>query len=186
MLSKADAYGRQILDAAEGTDVPVRRILREQVAPRIEIESTDFGVRIFTVREITDELRHVRVPNYLFPNAAVVAVSSDWGLLQVHVPIDDEHNWATEGAGPTQDRTTEHLGSQDKAIIASRRMLLDALKRIEQGGDPPVLDGRRVEYQDLATIDTVTPADAWQTAWRERHAARVSTSPWAARVGVGV
>jgi phenylpropionate dioxygenase-like ring-hydroxylating dioxygenase large terminal subunit len=245
-----DAYGRQILDAAEGTDIPVSRILREQVAPRIEIEATDYGVRIFTVREITEALRHVRITNYLFPNSAVVAVSTDWGLLQVHVPIDDEHNWrydvmysfrqpvdragllrdklelytlpdyrprrnranrygfdldeqqahtyigigrdfnthdtwATEGAGLIQDRTTEHLGSQDKAIIASRRMLLDALKTIEQGGDPPMLGSRSgLDYQDLATIDTVSPADAWQTAWRERHAARVAASAWAARVAV--
>ena len=241
-----DAYGRQILDAAEGTDVPVSRLLREQVAPSIEIESTAFGVRIYTVREVSDALRHVRVTNYLFPNSAVVAVSTDWGLLQVHVPIDDEHNWrydvmysfrqpmdregllhdklqlytlpdykpkrnrsnrygfnldeqqsttyigigrdfnthdtwATEGAGPIQDRTTEHLGSQDKAIIASRRMLLAALKTIEQGGHPPMLDGGSVDYQDLVTIDTVTPADAWQTAWRDRHAARVAESPWATR-----
>ncbi|HYY88397.1 MAG TPA: aromatic ring-hydroxylating dioxygenase subunit alpha, partial [Chloroflexota bacterium] len=89
--------------------------------------------------------------------------------------------WATEGAGAIQDRTTEHLGSQDKAIIASRRMLLDALRTLEQGGDPPMLGGGSVDYQDLVTIDTVTPADAWQTAWRDRHATRVAESPWATR-----
>jgi phthalate 4,5-dioxygenase len=242
-----DAYGRQILDAADGTDLPVSRLLREQVAPQIEIESTPFGVRIYTLRAISDGLKHVRVTNYVFPNSAVVAVSTDWGLLQVHVPIDDEHNWrydvmysfrepmdrdgllrdkltlytlpdykprrnksnrygfnveeqraqtyigigrdfnthdtwATEGAGAIQDRTTEHLGTQDKAIIASRRMLLDTLKTLERGGDPPLLDGRPIDFQDVVTIDTVTPSGAWRTAWRERHAQRVGQSRWAARL----
>jgi phthalate 4,5-dioxygenase len=239
------AYGRQILDAADGTDVPVSRILREQTAPQIEIEPTAFGVRIYTLRDITPDLKHVRLTNYLFPNAAVVAVSTDWALLQVHVPIDDEHNWrydvmysfrqpmdragllhdklklytlpdykprrnranrygfnleeqrtstyigigrdfnthdswATEGAGAIQDRTTEHLGTQDKAIIASRRMLLDALKTLEQGGTLPMLGPRPIDFKELVTIDTVTPTDAWQSGWRVRHSARVAGSPWAA------
>jgi hypothetical protein len=101
--------------------------------------------------------------------------------------INTHDTWATEGAGPIQDRTTEHLGTQDKAIIGARRMLLDALKTLEAGGDPPMLGGRSVDYQDLVTIDTVTAADDWRNGWRRRHAARLAESRWAAsRVGVGV
>jgi hypothetical protein len=89
-------------------------------------------------------------------------------------------SWATEGAGAIQDRTTEHLGTTDKAIIASRRMLLDALRTLEQGGDLPMLGARPIDFKDLITIDTVTPADAWRTGWRDRHAVRLEQSPWAA------
>ena len=45
--------------------------------------------------------------------------------------------FATEGEGPIQDRTTEHLGYTDKAIAASRRGLLNAITAIEAGSDPP-------------------------------------------------
>ncbi len=241
-----EAYGVQLLDAAEGTDIPITRILREQTAPDIEIEQTDFGVRLYTMRDLPGARRHLRVTNYLFPNAAVVAVGTDWGVVQVHVPIDDEHNWrydvvysycqpmdreglrreklelyttsdyrprrnranrygfdlaeqrsktyvgvgfdinvhdtwAVEGAGPIQDRTTEHLGTQDKAIIASRRMLLNALNTLQHGGELPLL-GPDPRYQDLATIDMVVPADQWRTAWRERADERAKESPWAARL----
>ncbi len=38
--------------------------------------------------------------------------------------------------GPVYDRTKEHLGSADTAIIAARRLLLQAMRDVEAGGDP--------------------------------------------------
>jgi hypothetical protein len=38
--------------------------------------------------------------------------------------------------GPIYDRTKEHLGSADLAIITARRMLLEAAKDVEDGKDP--------------------------------------------------
>jgi phenylpropionate dioxygenase-like ring-hydroxylating dioxygenase large terminal subunit len=241
------SYGLdQFLDAAEGTDIPVTRILREKRNPQLEIETTSFGVRIFTLRDI-GELMHVRVTNYLFPNAAVVAVGADWGLVQLHVPIDDEHNWrfdimygyretmdqatlrrerlqtytlpdyapkrnlanrygfdleeqltrtfvgighdintqdswAIEGAGPIQDRTLEHLGYTDKAIAASRRMLLQGVRDMNEGVALPnlVVDEGQNHFDHIVTIDTVSPVDEWRTAYVERHLSRRAESPWAA------
>lgn len=243
------SYGDQLLVEAgeENQDRAVSRILREDVCPRIDIEQTDFGVRIFTVRDIDPARCHVRVTNYLFPNAAVVAVSNDWGLVQWHVPIDDCSNWrydifysfrepmdreglrrqrlqsytlpdylprrnranrygydfeeqqrhtyigvgfdinthdtwATEGPGPIQDRTREHLGTTDKAIIAARRMILRSINALRDGAAPPMLapDQLGQRYEHLATIDTVASRDEWRTAWRNRDAARRQQSPWAA------
>src|SRR5205085_11683682 len=37
---------------------------------------------------------------------------------------------------PIYDRTQEHLGSADTAIIQMRRLLLDAVRDVEQGRDP--------------------------------------------------
>src|SRR6266508_365990 len=89
-----DSYGDQLLATAENDeDVQISQIMRTQVSPKLDVEETDFGVRIFTVREIDAARLHVRVTNYLFPNAAVVAVSNDWGLVQWHVPINDTSNW---------------------------------------------------------------------------------------------
>jgi hypothetical protein len=48
---------------------------------------------------------------------------------------------ATETAGPVYDRTREHLGSTDIALIRMHRLLLRAAKGLARGEDPPVLAG---------------------------------------------
>jgi phenylpropionate dioxygenase-like ring-hydroxylating dioxygenase large terminal subunit len=48
---------------------------------------------------------------------------------------------ATETAGPVYDRTREHLGSTDVAVIRMHRMLLRAAKALMSGEEPPALAG---------------------------------------------
>jgi len=48
---------------------------------------------------------------------------------------------ATESAGPIYDRTREHLGSTDVAVIRMHRMLLRAAKALAEGQEPPALAG---------------------------------------------
>jgi phthalate 4,5-dioxygenase len=48
---------------------------------------------------------------------------------------------ATESAGPIYDRTREHLGSTDVAVIRLHRMLLRAAKGLANGEAPPALSG---------------------------------------------
>ena len=64
-------------------------------APTIEVEVTDFGLRIFTVRNIEDEQIYVRTSNFIMPNftafpgqTAPSGYSVNW-----HVPIDDTSHW---------------------------------------------------------------------------------------------
>jgi len=42
----------------------------------------------------------------------------------------------TETMGPIVDRSKEHLGTSDVAIIAARRRLLRMLRELEQGIEP--------------------------------------------------
>jgi hypothetical protein len=46
----------------------------------------------------------------------------------------------TESMGLIMDRTHEHLGTSDKAIIRMRRMLIEAARNLEKGIDPPGID----------------------------------------------
>jgi len=86
------SYGfDQFLAPAEDTEISVTSLLREIPNPRLEVEETDFGSRIYALRDGGDFM-HVRVTNHLFPNGAVVAIGN-WSLVQLHVPIDDESNW---------------------------------------------------------------------------------------------
>jgi len=68
--------------------------MREFPRPRIEVEQTDFGFRILTLRQISAKNMHVRVTNLMFPNAFVIPMSRDMTITQWHVPIDDrKHYW---------------------------------------------------------------------------------------------
>ncbi len=42
-----------------------------------------------------------------------------------------------EGAGPIQDRTREHLVSSDRVIVAERKLLMNAIKDVQEGRNPP-------------------------------------------------
>ncbi len=41
-----------------------------------------------------------------------------------------------EGMGPITDRSKEHLGTSDKAIVAMRRIMLEAINDVAEGRPP--------------------------------------------------
>ena len=63
--------------------------------------------------------------------------------------------------GPICDRTREHLGTTDRAIIMARKVLMDAVRRVEDGGTPP---GLGPNVFQLRPIEKVLPKD---TPWRD-------------------
>jgi phthalate 4,5-dioxygenase len=57
-----------------------------------------------------------------------------------------------ESMGRIQDRTKEHLGTSDTAIIMARRVLLDAIDIMERGEDPPGLAAREQEVRSASLL----------------------------------
>jgi phenylpropionate dioxygenase-like ring-hydroxylating dioxygenase large terminal subunit len=243
----SEGYGKQFRDQmAEGAG-PLTKIMREYDCPTIDVEETDYGLRIYALRAMAAGRTHVRVTNLVFPNLIVIPLSDDMIISQWHVPIDDEHSWwydifssfsrpmdkeamreqrrpliappdymptknrannygydpdeqrkrtytgmgddinvhdgwAVESAGAIQDRTAEHLGSSDRAIIANRRMLIRAIDDMRRGAAPPLLaqgDAAR-NLRGPVSVDMVGATDAWQSQWRPHDAARRQKSVWAA------
>jgi phenylpropionate dioxygenase-like ring-hydroxylating dioxygenase large terminal subunit len=87
-------YGKLFRDKSIDSDLPMTRIMREHPRPQIEVEPTDYGMRIATLRRISDQKTHVRVTNLVFPHAFVIPMSSEMTITQWHVPIDDtRHYW---------------------------------------------------------------------------------------------
>jgi phthalate 4,5-dioxygenase oxygenase subunit len=87
-------YGKLFRDRSIDSDMPMTRIMREFPRPRIEVEPTEFGMRVITLRPISDANTHVRVTNLVFPHAFTIPMSSEMTITQWHVPIDDErHYW---------------------------------------------------------------------------------------------
>jgi phthalate 4,5-dioxygenase len=83
------SYGKQFRAASANSDIPMTKVLREYGRPTIEVEKTDFGLRIFALRQIDAERTHVRVTNLAFPHAFVIPMSADMTITQWHVPIDE-------------------------------------------------------------------------------------------------
>jgi len=87
-------YGKLFRDTSIDSEIPMTRLMREHPRPQIEVEPTDFGMRIVTLRRISDADTHVRVTNLVFPHAFVIPMSSEMTITQWHVPIDDtRHYW---------------------------------------------------------------------------------------------
>ena len=84
-----EGYGLQFRDSAANSGVSVTQVLREHERPELEVEETDYGLRIFALRALDQARMHVRVTNQVFPNAVVIPMSSDITITQWHVPIDD-------------------------------------------------------------------------------------------------
>jgi phthalate 4,5-dioxygenase len=59
-----------------------------------------------------------------------------------------------ESMGPVVNRSREHLGSTDKAVVAARRLLLLAAKTVLEGGDPPGVD---TSYYSIRAVERVLP-----------------------------
>ena len=89
-----EGYGKLFRDNSIDSEMPMTKIMREFPRPRIEVEPTDFGFRLLTLREISAKNMHVRVTNLMFPNAFVIPMSQEMTITQWHVPIDDRrHYW---------------------------------------------------------------------------------------------
>jgi phenylpropionate dioxygenase-like ring-hydroxylating dioxygenase large terminal subunit len=68
-----------------------------------------------------------------------------------------------EGMGPICDRSKEFLGTSDKAIVALRRLLLDAVATNEKGGTLRALDPKT--YRNVRAYDrVVTSGEHWKEA----------------------
>jgi phthalate 4,5-dioxygenase len=74
---------------------------------------------------------------------------------------------ATESMGPIFDRSREHLGMSDKAVIAVRKFLINALKQFQDGKEPPHIV-RDSERNRLSHIDTFAQTIPASVHWRDR------------------
>lgn len=89
-----DVYGQQFSEEVAGTGEKLSKLVGDHYRPDIEVESADHGLRVFAIRQLTEQIKHVRITNLMFPNAFVVPFGNSRVFTQWHVPIDDEnHYW---------------------------------------------------------------------------------------------
>ncbi|MPZ14636.1 MAG: Rieske 2Fe-2S domain-containing protein [Chloroflexi bacterium] len=80
--------------------------------------------------------------------------------------------WATEGQGPIQDRSNEHLGAMDRAVLASRRVLLKAILDLQEGVEPSnvVRDPSRNAFRIIARNGVFPESKSWKVVAGELEA----------------
>jgi hypothetical protein len=83
--------------------------------------------------------------------------------------------------GAIQDRSSEHLGTSDKAIAAYRRLLRQSIEQAGKGEKPiMVLDpAQATSITGPAAIDGIGPADDWQGYWQKSEASKREAASWA-------
>jgi phthalate 4,5-dioxygenase len=109
----------------------------------------------FDVDQTTFRSRRNRENDYLL-DRRVQRTESFTGIDGVNV----QDRAVQESMGSIVDRSREHLGPADRAVIQARRLLLQAIKTVEAGGTPP---GVEPTYYTLRPAEAVLPRD---TDWR--------------------
>ena len=220
-----------------GSEASPNQLFGDNMAPTIDVEETDFGLRISTCRGVGQDKGYLRVSNFVMPNLSAVPGETQGAgyLSNWHVPIDDERHWkymivfsreapldkekfrrryaaeidanyrpvrnptnrylqdraemknktfagmglffaehdlfATESMGPIRDRTQEHLGQTDKAIIAARRLLLKMIRNMQQDGEPlhVIRDPGANRFPHLVVLSEVIPQSMdWRSYWKTK------------------
>lgn len=98
--------------------------------------------------------------------------------------INVHDQWAVESLGAIQDRTKEHLASTDIAISAYRRMLRDAIGKVN--ASPQDKSGIPMQGDDTAAraitgpvaVDAIVPTATWENTWTQTDIQRRQSCPW--------
>jgi hypothetical protein len=76
-----------------------------------------------------------------------------------------------EGMGPIVDRSKEHLGTSDRAIIVMRQLLMEAMSDLEAG--KPIRGTNPRTYGHVRAVDLVIPpAPDWREALKDELMAK--------------
>jgi phthalate 4,5-dioxygenase len=99
------SYLHRFLSQKEALDPRGNALVATDVAPKIGVEETEYGMRIRTVREVGEGAKYIRITNHIMPNCsafggvplfdpAIEPTPDDAGYqLHWHVPIDDGSHW---------------------------------------------------------------------------------------------
>ena len=76
--------------------------------------------------------------------------------------IPDQDAGIQEGMKPTLDRTREHLGRADLAVVHMRALMLESIRAVEEGRDPVGI-GNDFPAPEIRTVnDVISSERSWQ------------------------
>jgi phenylpropionate dioxygenase-like ring-hydroxylating dioxygenase large terminal subunit len=123
------------LRIVQGANVSDNTLLAKDIAPTIEVEVMNFGLRIYTLRDSGPDKRYVRVTNFVMPNLSAFGGSTvgDGYAVHWHVPIDDHSHWKYIFAFSRNKALDEYLRTKSRAdLTANYRLMRNANNRYQQ------------------------------------------------------
>jgi phthalate 4,5-dioxygenase len=110
--------------------------------------------------DLDERYRKIRSrENTWMQDRAAMAAGSFTGLHGVN----NEDFAVQESMGPRYDRSREHLGVSDTALIRMRRMMLEAVRKFNDEGAPALGLGEPVDYERLHAYEQMVPyGRRWQ------------------------
>lgn len=131
-LDEAQIARRRTVPGSNATD---NTLLAEDIAPTIEVEVTDYGLRIYTLRGAGRDKRYLRVTNFVMPNLSVfggAGVGSGYSI-HWHVPIDDTHHWKYIFSFSREKPLDEFMRSRTRGeLTPDYRLARNAANRYQQ------------------------------------------------------
>ena len=129
---------------------------RDEPLPEDERLERRLGNGPGDVDQTTFRSRQSRQNNYLM-DRQVQKTETFTGIEGINV----QDRAVQESMGPIVDRSKEHLGPADKAVIQARRLLLEAIRTVRAGGNPR---GIAPTYYALSAAEATIPREVnWRT-----------------------
>jgi hypothetical protein len=117
----------------KGSDgVQPMAMYQKDIAPRIEVEETDFGLRVYSIRQAGDGGVYLRLTNSIFPNVSTIIgpMAGDGYDINWHVPIDNANHWKYvvifRRSGPLEARDWKNIHSLRPEMTPDYRLVRNA------------------------------------------------------------
>ena len=131
-LSEAQVARQRIVKGGNATD---NTLLANDIAPTIEVEVTDFGLRIYTLRNAGPDKRYFRVTNFVMPNLSAFGGTTvgDGYAVHWHVPIDDTSHWKYIFAFSREKPLDDFMRTRSRVeLTADYRLTRNGTNRYQQ------------------------------------------------------
>jgi len=128
---------------------------RDEVLPEEERLESRLGNGPQDVDQKTFRGKRNRQNNYLL-DRQVQKTETFTGIDGINI----QDRAVQESMGPVVDRSKEHLGPADRAVIQARRLLLDSVRAVQKGDVPR---GVAPSYYTLRAAEATLPRE---TNWR--------------------
>ena len=134
-LNEAEVVYKRIVPGTGTTD---NALLAKDIAPTIEVEVMDYGLRIYTLRGAESNKTYLRVTNFIMPNLSAFGGSTvgEGYSVHWHVPIDDWCHWKYVFMFSRERALSDDLRKKHRAdITPDYRLSREAANRYQQDRD---------------------------------------------------
>jgi phenylpropionate dioxygenase-like ring-hydroxylating dioxygenase large terminal subunit len=96
-------------------------LVARNIAPTIDVELVDFGVRIYTVRNLEPGKRYLRVSYFILPNLSAFPgqTGGEGYSVNWHVPVDDTHHWKYTFVYSAKSPLQKEVVSRERSELTS-------------------------------------------------------------------